>query len=382
MPVITKCPECDRQLRVPDELLGKKVKCPSCSTTFMAADSTKPPRPPDPDSRERVRAETPSKSRKAPAADEDYEVVDDEDEGPRKKRRPPPPEDEYEVEDEDEQEEDEEEERRPRRRRVADEDDEDDDRPRRRQRGISSNYSIEFGEWFEYGKAHYSAVLGPMIGYGLISYALMIGLELIPFVGPVVLLFIQAPLVAGFVVVALAQLKGKDWSFGDFFSGFQWYGPLLANNLLGGLLTLACFLPTIGAFVAVALGGGKNDVLMLVAIAVGVVNYIGVIYVWLRALSFNVPLIIDRNVGPIEAIQLNWELSRGHALGIFGVLFLIGLIGMVGAFACGIGLLFTMPLCVMTYNAGYLLIAGSTRPRRSNVARRRKRRDYDDDEDE
>src|SRR5262249_21073957 len=36
MPEIVKCPKCERQLRVPDNLLGKKVKCPSCGTMFTA----------------------------------------------------------------------------------------------------------------------------------------------------------------------------------------------------------------------------------------------------------------------------------------------------------------------------------------------------------
>src|SRR5713101_1127304 len=30
------CPSCHRELRVPDQLLGKLVKCPACSTTFTA----------------------------------------------------------------------------------------------------------------------------------------------------------------------------------------------------------------------------------------------------------------------------------------------------------------------------------------------------------
>ena len=36
MPTLVNCPSCERKLRVPDELLGQKVKCPSCATTFDA----------------------------------------------------------------------------------------------------------------------------------------------------------------------------------------------------------------------------------------------------------------------------------------------------------------------------------------------------------
>lgn len=46
MPEIVNCPQCQRQLRVPDELLGKPVRCPSCNTMFTASTgSAGTPRP-------------------------------------------------------------------------------------------------------------------------------------------------------------------------------------------------------------------------------------------------------------------------------------------------------------------------------------------------
>jgi hypothetical protein len=36
MPQIVSCPDCGRKLRVPDNLLGKNVKCPGCSRKFLA----------------------------------------------------------------------------------------------------------------------------------------------------------------------------------------------------------------------------------------------------------------------------------------------------------------------------------------------------------
>lgn len=37
MPIVIDCPSCERKLRVPDDLMGQKVKCPTCGTTFDAA---------------------------------------------------------------------------------------------------------------------------------------------------------------------------------------------------------------------------------------------------------------------------------------------------------------------------------------------------------
>jgi predicted Zn finger-like uncharacterized protein len=50
MPINVQCPQCSRQLGVPDTLIGKKVKCPSCQTVFTAeepgAAAAAPPPPP------------------------------------------------------------------------------------------------------------------------------------------------------------------------------------------------------------------------------------------------------------------------------------------------------------------------------------------------
>src|SRR5262249_49443824 len=37
MPEIVACPDCSRKLRVPDNLLGRKVKCPGCGVNFTAS---------------------------------------------------------------------------------------------------------------------------------------------------------------------------------------------------------------------------------------------------------------------------------------------------------------------------------------------------------
>lgn len=46
MSSIVDCPSCNRKLRVPDELLGKKVKCPTCATVFAASSFAPPTEPP------------------------------------------------------------------------------------------------------------------------------------------------------------------------------------------------------------------------------------------------------------------------------------------------------------------------------------------------
>jgi predicted Zn finger-like uncharacterized protein len=75
MPITTRCPSCDRKLRVPDNLLGSRVKCPGCQTVFTAEDQGEeapPPAAPAPRERppERPRdpvTDRPSEARRRPA---------------------------------------------------------------------------------------------------------------------------------------------------------------------------------------------------------------------------------------------------------------------------------------------------------------------------
>jgi hypothetical protein len=101
MPVTTRCPSCDRKLRIPDNLLGSRVKCPGCQTTFVAEVPQEgpleevPPEAPPRRPREEV-TDRPSGARRRPALtpppEEDegdgafQDEPDDYDDRPRRRR--------------------------------------------------------------------------------------------------------------------------------------------------------------------------------------------------------------------------------------------------------------------------------------------------------
>src|SRR5438105_686820 len=125
MPQLIQCTSCNKKLRVPDNLIGKKVKCPACGSTFMAAmeEEELPTAPlieePQPASRRRPAP---------PPPEPGYEVISEE---PRRRKAPPPPP----PEEEDETEFEEKRPARPRARKRPIEDDyeeeEEEERPRR-----------------------------------------------------------------------------------------------------------------------------------------------------------------------------------------------------------------------------------------------------------
>jgi hypothetical protein len=222
--------------------------------------------------------------------------------------------------------------------------------------GLSNRYSINIGDWFSHGTAHYSAAFGPMIGYGLLLGVINLA-GFIPVVGLLKALFLDCALNAGFAIVVLKQLQGQPWTFGDFFGGFRFYGSLLGNFWLWAAGLLCAALPIlliVGASVAV----GK-PIVIVPAVLMGGVYLCAVIYVALRAFLFSTYLIVDRGCGPIEAIRGSWTLTEGHFWGLLGTWILVLLIGASGMFLCFIGALFTAPLYWLIMASGFLLITGA-----------------------
>jgi hypothetical protein len=214
-----------------------------------------------------------------------------------------------------------------------------------------------------------------MIGYTFISFLISLVISVIPFAGGLIGFLINPALQAGFMVVAVAQLKGERWSFGDFFGGFRFYGPILVSTFLVVVVSLVCFAPMIAVvFMAVA---SRSGAMVAVAVIVGVVDLLASMFIIVRLSFFSVPLIVDRALGPIEAIQGSWTLSRGHSLGLVGVSILLGLINLAGAMLCLVGVLFSAPLVYLTTAAGYLLVAGTRPPLRQPRGSRRSE-EYDD----
>lgn len=91
MAEITNCPSCERKVKIPESLMGKKVKCPSCGTVFTAAAAeatAADPHEQDPYVVKEERQEEPVRKRRRVPEDEDEEDVGDEPEDimPRPRR--------------------------------------------------------------------------------------------------------------------------------------------------------------------------------------------------------------------------------------------------------------------------------------------------------
>jgi hypothetical protein len=249
-------------------------------------------------------------------------------------------------------------------------------------------WRVDLGRWMNIATHHWGRVMGPYAGFFLVCalwlVPLFIASALLPilarnnFAGVFVFgrpnyelmqtfqllkMFVFDPLLgllallslSGGVLVAIRQLTRQRWAFADFFLGFTKFQPLFGWWLLNQVFSVVVGGPIlILAFVWERSRPGPVLVwfALLVAAYVLVAGFV-YLYFTLRW-SFTICLIFDRDLGLFEAMATSWRLTRGHALGLFGAYIVFGLIALIGAMMCYVGLLFAGSLLTLLHAAAYL----------------------------
>lgn len=166
---------------------------------------------------------------------------------------------------------------------------------------IGSFFLIILGSWI------ISALVGALSGGAEDTSAIGIIVGLLSWV---VALFLQM----GITRVVLKVLDGGKAALSDFTSNPERFGKFLLGNLLAGLIIAV-------GFVLLIIPG------IILSIRLQFVPY----------------LIVEKNLGPVDALKRSWEITRGHTwnLFLFGlVCILVVLLGLIALF---IGLFWAMP---------------------------------------
>lgn len=218
-------------------------------------------------------------------------------------------------------------------------------------------------------------IVKPSIGYYILGgiVAVLIGgvLGLIPFVGGLANQLIVSPcLMAGAIFITWRISKGIPWTdFGDMFKGFKYLTPIMVSSLIQGvviitltLLFLLNYLDEIIELVKLSQGSGAyrnqeaiRDVLVSFLNPQSVLLFLGLILVvifisviWI----FKTHFIVVYNMQGWPAMEMSRKIASRNFFPLVGFLILMGIIVMISAIPCGIGLLFTLPLSIgATYSA-------------------------------
>ena len=226
----------------------------------------------------------------------------------------------------------------------------------------AKDYVLDLGGCLSRGWALLKENMGLFIGacvvYGLILVALgLVGM--IPIVGVLASLgqiIVTAPLMGGLYWIFIQRVRGLPAAVGDLFAGFnRAFGNLILAQLVSGILAFVGVIPGailtgIGVVMAMSANKGGNAALKVPGIGLAVVGGLLLLAGFCVAIylsicwAFTIPLVVDRQMGFWDAMSLSRAQVRKNWWGVFGCLFVFGLVSLAGILACGVGLLFTAPL--------------------------------------
>lgn len=157
----------------------------------------------------------------------------------------------------------------------------------------------------------------PMIG--------MIVRAIFQFIG----FFVSSYMLGGIYDFVLKVARGQPYSFGDIFGGGRYFLSILGAQLLTGLAIVIGYIFLIVPGVILALG-----------------------------LAFTIPLIVDKNLGTIDAMKESWRITDGHKGSIFVFGLLIAGLLLLGMIPCCLGLFVVGPLAAIAHAFIYLRLTG------------------------
>lgn len=145
-------------------------------------------------------------------------------------------------------------------------------------------------------------------------------------------------------------------SFGDLFSGFSNYGVAFVGPLLLGIVL----------FVLSLVGNSIQFVGELTGSTA--VAGLGLLVSWAWTFGIMVRLyfaflyLVDRGLGPVEALQASWDCTQGMTLKLIGLLLMSGLVVLAGLLVFGIGVIPASVMSYLMWTSAYRQIAGRAQP--------------------
>lgn len=109
-------------------------------------------------------------------------------------------------------------------------------------------------------------------------------------------------------------------------------------------------------------------VLVILAIAAGLILLIVPGIIFALMFMFAPFIVIERELGPIEAMKESSRITRGHKWPLFGFLLLLVLVNLAGLLALVVGLLVSMPVSMLAFVHAYRTLAGKAEMPPSDAA--------------
>jgi len=110
------------------------------------------------------------------------------------------------------------------------------------------------------------------------------------------------------------------------------------------------------------------SILFALTIAVGFVLLIVPGIIFMLMFMFTTFVVIDRELGPIEAMKESNRITHGHKWTLLGFTLMLVLINLLGLIALVVGLLVSIPVSSLAVAHAYRVLAGRTPPTQQDAA--------------
>ena len=216
----------------------------------------------------------------------------------------------------------------------------------------TQKFDFKIGDYFNQAITIFSNNWQDFTLFALASAGIYL-LSIFTIIGPY---FIMFPLMIGYGIVTEKIEKGENFVFNDFFKGFDKWQDFLVLILIIFAFSLLFIIPYFFFLFGIGLfSDNPEEISPFVGLSIVFIfpffMLIGIVF---SVLIFLPPyLIYYGNMGAIESIKQSIQIAKKNFWYLLLFVLLQSVISQLGAFACYIGLLATIPF---GYIMGYLLI--------------------------
>jgi uncharacterized membrane protein len=100
------------------------------------------------------------------------------------------------------------------------------------------------------------------------------------------------------------------------------------------------------------------SILLVLAVAVGLVLLIVPGIIFMLMFMFTTFIVIERELGPVEAMKGSRRITRGHKWQLLGFMLMLVVINLLGLLALVVGMLVSIPVSSLAFAHAYRLLSG------------------------
>jgi len=245
---------------------------------------------------------------------------------------------------------------------------------------LARDYEVPVSEAIQTGLSQLFAEPGTLLAGGALVTLVSFAVQAVPYLGGLIALFIQGPLMGGLLLAYLRRIRGGPMEVGDAFQGFgPRFWPLFRAHVVPSLMAGLAYLPAVAIaiplfVVGVAAGGAMLSFAGLGAgiglaafavIALGgalVSTYLTVSWIYTLA------LVADRGYRVLPAMKFSRRLVARHFWQHAWLMIAIGLVMLLGLLALCLGLFVAMPVAVYAQAFVCHRVLNGLRPAQAPVA--------------